>query len=110
MHNHSNKDGGHKGMMWMMLICILPLIVLLFVGRKLFSAGYILPILIGACVVAHIWMMRKGHGEHSDTNAEEKSDLSADPSTKASVQTGVLLEKPDTKDEHKEDKRGGCCH
>ncbi len=31
MHNHNNTNGGHKGMMWMMLICCaLPLAILLF--------------------------------------------------------------------------------
>lgn len=90
MHNHNNKNGGHKGMMWMMVLCFLLLGFLFLGGDKLSSSGYIWPILIGVFVVAHIWMMFKGHGGHSDATVEEKSD--------------VTLGKPDTKDEHKEDK------
>jgi len=120
-HNHNGKK--NSSMMWMMLICLLPLAVLFFVGSGRFSTGYIVPILIGVCVGAHIWMMRRGHGEHSDTNEEKKFNLSADVSAKDSVsveappslraeleQAGAPLEKPDTKDEHKKDKQGGCCH
>ena len=72
MHNHNNHNGKKShSMMWMMLICILPLAVLLFIGGGRFSTGYIGPILIGVCVVAHLWMMRKGHGKHNDTNRED---------------------------------------
>ncbi len=60
-------------MRWMMLICALPLIVLLFTGDTRFSAGYLWPLLIGVFVLAHVWMMFKGHGEHggkSDAHTE----------------------------------------
>lgn len=97
MHNHNNngnKDNGHKGMMWMMIPCLLLLGFLFFGGDKLPSSGYLWPIFIGVFVIAHIWMMFKGHGGHGDANIENKSD--------------VTLEKSDTKDEHKHG--GGCCH
>ena len=95
MRNHNGKK--NSSMMWMMLICILPLVVLLFAGGKVSSGGYLWPILIGVFVIAHLVMMFKGHGGHNDANMEEKSDAS-------------LGKQPETKDEHKKDKHGGCCY
>ena len=92
-------------MTWMMLLCIVPLVVLLFFGGKLFSGGYLWPILIGAFVVAHLWIMFKGHGGHSDANMEDKSDL---PAATSAAQAGAALAKqPEAKSEHK---HSGCCH
>ena len=74
MHDHNNKDGGHKGMMWMMAIrCALPIVVLLFGGSVLFSGGYVWFVLIGAVAVICIWMMFKGHGNGNTSVDEEKS-------------------------------------
>ncbi|MEK7132868.1 MAG: hypothetical protein AAB830_02340 [Patescibacteria group bacterium] len=98
MHDHNNggnKDSGHKGMMWMMIPCLLLLGFLFFSGGKLSSSGYFWPLLIGIFVAAHIWMMFKGHdghGGHSDTDTEEKTNVAEDSKTK---------------DGHK---KGGCCH
>jgi YHS domain-containing protein len=64
----------NSSMTWMMLICILPLAILFFAGGKLFSDGYLWPIFIGFFVVAHLWMMFKGHGGHSGANTEDKID------------------------------------
>lgn len=78
----------------MMLPCLLLLGVLFLGGGKLASSWYLWLILIGVCVVPHIWMMFKGHGghgEHSDTDASEETDSEGQPK----------------KDEHK---HGGCCH
>lgn len=86
MHNH-NKDGGGKGMMWMMIPCLLLVGVLFLGGGKLSGGGYLWPILIGVFVLAHIWMMFKGHG-HGGTDTEDKID---DASAK----------NPGEKDEHK---------
>ena len=86
MHNHNNesdKDGGHKGMMWMIIPCLLLLGVLFFGGGKLSSGGYLWPILIGVFVVAHVWTMFRGHGGNSTDTNESK----------------------DRKHKH-----GGCCH
>lgn len=91
MHNHSNKNGGNKGMKWMMIICLL-LLGALFLGEgKFFSTGYIWPILIGVFVVAHVWMMFKGHEGregHSDADKEEGS-------------VAAPGKQPDLKKEHK---------
>ena len=84
MHNHNGKK--NSSMVWMMSVCVLFLVVLFFAGGKLFSGGYFGPILIGVFVVAHIWMMFKGHGGHKDDGAENK------------------------KDENNKNKHGGCCH
>ena len=72
MHNHNN--GGHKGMMWMMIPCLLLLGVLFFGGSKLSSSGYLWLIVIGVCVVPHIWMMFKVPGEHKNDEAKDKED------------------------------------
>lgn len=77
MHNHNDyKGGGHWGMMmWMMIPCLLLLGVLFLGGGSLSSGGYIWPILIGIFLIAHVWMMFKGHGGHKsgDKNENNKS-------------------------------------
>ncbi len=62
-------------MMWMMTTCILLFAALLFVGigGGSFLAGYLWPILVGAMVVGHIWMMFRRHG-HVSSN-EENHDV-----------------------------------
>ena len=95
MHNHNGGNG--KSMMWMMIPCLLLIAFALFGGGNLASSKYLWLIIVGVCVVPHIWMMFKGHGKHSDTNTEEKSD--------------IALEKPNTTVENKDNKHGGsCCH
>ena len=78
MHDHNNnnenKDNGHKGMMWMMIPCLLLFGVLFFGGGKLASLNYLWLVMIGVCMVPHIWMMFKGHGGHNDNNPEDKSE------------------------------------
>ncbi len=93
MHNHNGKN--NKSMMWMMIPCLILLGVLFFGGDKL-SSGYLWPVLIGVFVVAHVWMMFKGHGEHNDNNPEEKND-------------NTSLKQSEIKDENKKHKSGGCC-
>ena len=74
MHNHNNnKNKGYKGMMWMMIPCLLLLGFLFLGGGKLSSGGYLWPILIGIFVVAHVWMMFKGHGGHA-SETEDKDN------------------------------------
>jgi hypothetical protein len=97
MHNHNNKDGGHKGMMWMMIPCLLLLGFVFLGGEKLSSGGYVWPILIGVFVVAHIWMMFRGHGGHDDANTEDKTD-------------DVSAQEPEAKGGNEKSKHGGCCH
>ena len=73
MHNHNNNDigGGHKGMMLMMIPCLLLLGFVFLGGSAVSSSGYIWPILIGVFIVAHSWMMFKGHGGH-DHGSDKK--------------------------------------
>ena len=95
MHNHNNSnDNGHKGMMWMMIICCLvPFALLFLLGSKVSLGGNLWPVFIGVFLVAHIWMMFRGHGGHGDTDIEEENDNTlAQPSSKS--------------DEHKHS--GGC--
>lgn len=67
--------------------------------NNLFSSGYFWPILIGVFIVAHIWMMFRGHGGHrghSDANTENKID-------------DTLKKQPETKNEDNKQKHD-CCH
>lgn len=105
-------------MLWMMIPCLLLLGVLFFSGGKLFSGGLLSPILIGVFVVAHIWMMFKGHGGHSNNNTKDKITLpvknasSTEIATKTeSVQNdGSTAKQSETKVENDKHKGGGCCH
>lgn len=75
-----------------MLPCLLLAGFLFLDGSKLASSWYLWLIVIGVCVIPHIWMMFKGHGGcggHGDT--DEKTDSAERPK----------------KDEHT---HGGCCH
>ena len=69
MNNHNDKN--NFSMMRMMVLCMLPFVILLFAGGKLFSAGYLWPIFIGGFVILHFWMMFRGHGPHSKDRSEE---------------------------------------
>ena len=91
MHNH-NKGGEGRGMMWMMIPCLLLLGFLFLGGGAWSSNGYLWPILIGIFVVAHVWMMFKGH-RHGGTNTEDKIDNDS-------------VKESDIKDEHKHS--NGC--
>jgi hypothetical protein len=95
MHSHNGKN--NKSMMWMMIPCLLLVVVVLFSGGKLGSSNYLWLIMLGVCVVPHLWMMFKGHGGHGDNNTEDKIN---DASTK----------EPETKDGNEKSKHGGCCH
>jgi len=94
MHAHdNNKNGGHKGMIWMMIPCLIMLGVLFLGGGRLPLGGYLWPILIGIFIVAHIWMMFKGHGGHSDADTEDKINSAS-------------AQQSDPKSDHKHS--GGC--
>jgi len=80
-------------MMWMMIPCLLLLGILFLGGGKLSGGGYLWPILIGVFVVAHVWMMFRGHGKHGNDTEEKIDNASA--------------KQLDAKDEHK---HGVCCH
>ena len=106
MRNHNGKKD--SGMKWMMLICcLLPLGLLLFAGGTLSSGGYLWPILFGVMIVAHLLMMFKRHGEHSDKD----SDTGADSTSHTGGQERII-EKTSAVEEPKKDahKHGGCCH
>lgn len=108
--NVNNRDDGHKGMMWMMIPCLLLLGVLFLGGGKLASFNYLWLIMLGVCVVPHLWMMFKGHGSHKvhgDNNTEDKIDLSAETAVQAG---GTSAKQSETRDGHNKHKNGGCCH
>jgi len=99
MHNHNdnNNKSGHKEMMWMMIPCLLLVVSVFFGGGKLASSRYLWLVLLGVCVVPHIWMMFKGHGGHGENNTEDEIN---DASTK----------ELETKDKNEKPKHSGCCH
>jgi len=74
MHNHNNSKGGHKGMMWMMIPCLILLGVLFLGGGKLSSGGYLWLILIGVFIAVHIWMMFKGHDGHGGDTDQDRHE------------------------------------
>ncbi len=84
----------------MMLLCALPILIILFSGEKLFSAGYAWPILIGVFVIAHVGMMLRGrHAHDSEHSNEADGDGSKD---------NMAHPAPDEQGAHKK-KHGGCC-
>ena len=73
-NDNNNNNSGHKGMMWMMIPCLILLGFLFLGGDKFSSGGYLWFIFIGGFVLLHILMMFKGHGghgKHGDTNKSE---------------------------------------
>lgn len=74
MHNDKRNN---DSMLWMMLPCLLLLGVLFLIGGAGASAGFLLPILIGVFVIAHIWII-SGHGDHGENEdsaaASKKSE------------------------------------
>lgn len=69
MNQHCNSGKKNSSMMWLMVVCcVSPLAVLLFAGSKFSFGGYLVPILVGVCVISHIVMMLRGHGGNADTN------------------------------------------
>ncbi|MEK7062632.1 MAG: hypothetical protein AAB946_01205 [Patescibacteria group bacterium] len=79
-----------------MLLCAVPLVILIFTQRGS-GTSWLVWLLVGGCVVAHIIMMLKRRGGHTCDDTEDKSG--AEDTTKQS----------ETKIEH-DNKRGGCCH
>lgn len=61
-----NNEGNNKSMIWMMIPCLLLVVIFLFGGGGLVSSKYLWLIMLGVCVVPHIWMMLKGHGRHDN--------------------------------------------
>lgn len=93
-------------MWWMMIFCTLPLVILLLAGGKLFSAGYLWPILIVGFIGAHFWIMLKGHRSH---NHDDHEDTSEDKDTAPSQTSATQTVRDEGKD-HKSKSHGGCCH
>ncbi len=73
MHNHNdNKNSGHKGMMWMMIPCIILLGILFLGGGTLSSSWYLVLIILGVCFGPHLWMMIRGHGSNGSERKQEE--------------------------------------
>lgn len=79
----------------MVVPCFLLLGILFFGGGKLFSSGYLWPIIAGVFVAGHIWTMFKGRGRRSVDSVDNEDG-----------KTNVSRE-PETKDKHQYD---DCCH
>lgn len=71
MHNHKDKGDNKSSMMlWMILPCLLLLGVLFIGGGAGSPLGYFLPLLIVLFLLAHIWMMSKGHTGLSENTTD----------------------------------------
>jgi len=67
-------------MMWMMLGCVALIAVLFLGGSRLPSGGILWQILIVGFVVAHLWMMFRGHGHgSSDDEPHNMNDMKQVP-------------------------------
>ncbi len=86
MGNYFGGSFGYMGMLWMILPCLLLLGVSFLGGGNAFSSGYVWPILLGAFLITHIWMMVKDHAGRTDTPVEGKIPVTPAP------------EKPETKE------------
>ena len=95
MHNHNGENS--KSMLWMMLPCLLLVLFVLFGGAGLVSSKYLWLIILGVCVVPHLFMMFKGRGGHGDNDTEDKNN-------------DTSVNQSETKDEDDKSKQGGCCH
>lgn len=93
MRNHNGKK--NSSMLWMMLVCVIPILALLFLGGWLSRGNsWIFPVAMGVFVLAHFILMFRGHGGHGDANSEDKSDT-------------ATAQEPKAKDKHQ---HGGCYH
>ena len=98
MHDHEGKN--NFSMLWMMLPCLLLVGFLLFSGGALSSSRYLWPILIGGMVVAHIWMMVRGHRAHDGDHVADEEKNETDGGNGKDAHGAH-----DDKKQH-----GSCCH
>ncbi len=83
--NDNNNEKHNSSMIWMMLPCLLILGFVIFAaGGGVRSWPFIL--IIGGMVVAHLWMMRRGHG--SQDTEDHSSHAAADPKKAESIKHG----------------------
>ncbi len=62
-------------MMWlMMLFCAFPLVILLFGKDAVGEYGWFAILVIGALVIGHFWLMRKGHNNNSSSEDQKNAD------------------------------------
>ena len=76
-HNNDNKDGEHKGMMWMMLVCCLVPVLILFGGTTFFKSigyGWVGLVLVAGFVIFHIRHMFGSHGSKKSKDSLVKDD------------------------------------
>lgn len=84
MHDHNKNDnanGEHKGMMWMMLICCLVPVLLLFGGVTFFKSvglGWIGIVFVVGFLVFHFGHMSNKHDAHKSDVEKKVSDDSSD--------------------------------
>lgn len=78
MQDHNN-DNGHKGMMWMMLVCCLLPVIFLVGGSTFFKSidyGWVGIMLIGVFMVFHLrHMFGSGNNHKTDNQTKNDKDL-----------------------------------
>lgn len=85
MHNHSSDKGG-RWMKWtMMLCCIVPLVILLFLGfggKSLGASNSSLFVGVGGMILIHFLIMNRAHGKHEKHKEVDGSDGVSDKDKK----------------------------
>ena len=92
MHNHNDQTKGHKSMVWMMIPCLLLLAFLFISGSNLAGSRYFWLLIVGVCIVPHVWMLFKRKNRAMTENSTDSS-----------------IKQPETTGKNKH-KHGGCCH
>ncbi len=80
MHDH-NKNSGHKGMMWMMIICCLLPVIVLFGGIEFFkSIGYswIGIALVGIFILMYLFRMWRTNQDHNSNSQNVDNEKNKD--------------------------------
>lgn len=90
--NHKNYNQGGMGMMWMMIGCMLPLLLLTVFGRNAGSLPrWVIPVAILAMFGVHFVAMRRHHGKTPDQSSKIEARGSHDhqPPNEQTPQSGV---------------------
>lgn len=103
MHNHNNNQRSKRSMVWMTILCVLPLAIIFLTGKNVFSAGHFWPIVVGAFAVLHVVLMLRGHGSQGEDNSGDEKDV------KNIVEKGSTSVDP-ASERSKNQKSHSCCH
>jgi len=99
MHNHDKKD--NSKMMWLMMICCLaPLILIFFFGAGMGSLGVSKWVILGPIaimIIAHLFSMGESHSNTTDLK-DSNDNKGGNHNTRGN------------NNEHSDEKGHGCCN